>query len=122
MTNLLCPACERMGHVVGEKDRYPLARCSCGTLFLPDRDRFLFEYEGGSGCLYDYVAPDVSMRSLSLLVSAASPYRRRNTWLDMGFGRGELLRIAANEGWEVFGTELAEPSLRIGREAGWQVG
>ncbi len=117
---MICPGCGRPGSFVGVKDGYKFERCLCGTLYVPDRSPD-YDYVGGSGCVYDYVAPDVSMKSLTTLVQDLERFRQTSRWLDMGFGRGELLAICQENGWDSYGTELAQKSLEIGRAKGWHV-
>ena len=65
--------------------------------------------------------PAATETSLRGLVTGAEEYRQTGRWLDLGFGEGGLLTVAARLGWHCFGTELAEASLAYGRNAGWTV-
>ncbi len=55
--------------------------------------------------------PPHAVRSLERLVDAAEPWRSQGRWLDVGFGAGDLLDIAARRGWQTYGTEVSRPAL-----------
>jgi SAM-dependent methyltransferase len=55
----------------------------------------------------DIAVPDFILDQLRRLVRSLARYRTTGRWLDIGCGRGTLLRAAGAEGWEAVGTEIA---------------
>lgn len=59
--------------------------------------------------------------ALERVVRGAEPYRQTGRWLDVGYGEGALLSVAARHGWRCHGTEVAADVLGEGLERGWVV-
>jgi 2-polyprenyl-3-methyl-5-hydroxy-6-metoxy-1,4-benzoquinol methylase len=59
--------------------------------------------------------------ALARVVRGAAAFRQTGRWLDMGYGEGSLLAVAAADGWQCHGTEVGENVLEEGRSRGWTV-
>lgn len=68
-----------------------------------------------------FETPPVVAQSLKQQVASFAPYRSTGRILDIGFGEGGLLRIAEQQGWECYGTELSPQALAYGTKRGWIV-
>jgi SAM-dependent methyltransferase len=66
----------------------------------------------------DVPVPDFVLGQLRGLARSLARYRETNRWLDVGCGRGTLLRAAAAEGWEAVGTEIAPAIVEAVRARG----
>jgi len=88
-------------------------RCpACGLVTTP----WQFESEEELTAIYAqysyhsetaWEVPTATWHSLRSWVRRMEPFRRANRWLDVGCGAGALLRVAAEQGWRVQGTELS---------------
>jgi SAM-dependent methyltransferase len=120
-----CPACGFSGATpAGTKSGFALHRCEgCRALFVHP-----LPASAEAAALYvdAYVEappmPSVVATSLGRLVDGAEPWRSEGCWLDIGFGDGSLLEVAAARGWRPFGTEIARPALERARARGFTVG
>lgn len=122
---LSCPGCLETGAVpFGTKNGYPFSRCrACGTAFA-QRNGAAEEI----GELYDHYydcatfeMPAGSERALTSLVRSLARQRSTGKWLDVGYGEGGLLSIAARDGWSCHGVEVSPAALEHGRRRGWEV-
>ncbi len=68
-----------------------------------------------------FETPPVVEQSLGRQVASFASYRVTGRILDIGFGEGGLLRIAEQQGWQCYGTEVAPQALAYGAARGWQV-
>lgn len=126
MVTRRCPACDGEAWVsLGDEGVYRWVRCaSCRTAFTPTPvgDEALAavyrSYYSAGGV---EVASEPVQERLEEVVASWAPHRRTGRVLDVGFGGGDLLRMAATQGWECWGTELAEDALAAGTAEGWVV-
>jgi SAM-dependent methyltransferase len=115
--------CLSVGAVWGVKGGHRLWRCrGCGSVFADSRGTVdtdeLYEH------YYDrasFEVPEHVAAALRRVVLAAEPFRQSGRWLDMGFGEGALLDLAADAGWSCCGTEVSPRVLEQGRARGWTV-
>lgn len=107
-----CPAClarssETRGRVAG----FEIRSCRrCQTVFtsrLPDVVELADYYASFYEEERDVAVPAFILDQLAGLVRSLARYRTAGRWLDIGCGRGTLLRAAGAEGWEAVGTEVA---------------
>jgi SAM-dependent methyltransferase len=68
-----------------------------------------------------FLTPPTAVASLARLVASAEKFRRTGRWLDIGYGEGRLLEIAARRGWACYGVEVSERTLEHGQRRGWSV-
>jgi SAM-dependent methyltransferase len=68
-----------------------------------------------------FLTPPTAVASLERLIRSAEKFRRLGRWLDIGYGEGGLLEIAARRGWACYGVEVSERALEHGRRQGWAV-
>jgi SAM-dependent methyltransferase len=110
-----CAACDASGagRDLGVKDGFALRECgACRSLYVAT-----LPTDAAASALYAeaYREPEAppphAVRSLERLVDAAAPWRSPGRWLDVGFGAGDLLDIAAARGWQTFGAEVSRPAL-----------
>lgn len=120
-----CPACRTESIVeIGRKNEYLIRRCSsCKTFFtkVEDEDKEIKD-------LYDhyYDNADFELRpavklSLEKVFHSFEEFRQTGRLLDIGFGEGALLRVAAEHDWRCYGTELSPQALKYGANQGWTV-
>jgi 2-polyprenyl-3-methyl-5-hydroxy-6-metoxy-1,4-benzoquinol methylase len=120
-----CPACDNESRRRrGEKDGFQLSQCdSCHTLYvneLPTAEELAALYEVYYEDAQLSPPPFVSQR-LDVVVDHLAPHRELNRWLDVGFGAGLLLQAAKRGGWDVAGTEVANPAFEQMRDEGFEV-
>ncbi len=81
----------------------------------------------GAPDLYDthYLGPGrpsgATALALERVVRTAEPYRSTGRWLDIGFGDGALLCVAATHGWSAHGIEQATSALQHAAARGFSV-
>jgi 2-polyprenyl-3-methyl-5-hydroxy-6-metoxy-1,4-benzoquinol methylase len=89
-------------------------RCTnCGFVFAnrrPTPDELVAHYEGYSRAECDST---ITRARYEELLDEFAAFRRSGRILDMGCGVGSFLEVAAERGWEVFGTETTETALEI---------
>jgi SAM-dependent methyltransferase len=68
-----------------------------------------------------FFTPPTATASLRRLVLSAEKFRSTGRWLDVGYGEGGLLTIAAEHGWTCYGIEISGRALEHGRRQGWSV-
>jgi 2-polyprenyl-3-methyl-5-hydroxy-6-metoxy-1,4-benzoquinol methylase len=118
-----CPACRATRHAPwGVRGGYTWLACrACGSLFvepvqLEDIPRIYDAHYLGLG-----QPGGATALALERVVRAADPFRSTGRWLDIGFGDGSLLSVAAAHGWSPHGTEQATSALQHAAERGWVV-
>lgn len=119
-----CPACEaKNGKAKGAKNGFQIYQCfDCGTLFS-DRLPQIDESEDYDSYYTEanLEVPNFIYQRLHDLLSSFSLYRQTNRWLDIGFGAGALMKVAAELGWEVHGVEISKPAIEQARNLGFKV-
>jgi SAM-dependent methyltransferase len=119
-----CPGCRGTdSRSTGDVHGFRMHSCRCcRTVFtaqLPtsqeSTDYGAYYHEG------NLEVPDFVHRRLAELVSDFEADRRLNRWLDVGCGAGTLMRAAQAQGWDVVGTEVAEPAAEAMRASGLDV-
>lgn len=118
-----CPACqEPESDAVGAAGAFEIRSCRlCKTLFtssLPLPAASIEHYASFYGEARDVAIPDFVVHQLRALVRSLASYRSVGRWLDIGCGRGTLLRAAVAEGWEAVGTEIAPATVESMRAQG----
>jgi len=116
-----CPVCggtPRQLDGDAAKDAWICKRCKhsfIGTLPTDEELSAIYETYGYDGEAGRYSPPylDVIIRDLT---RSFAPYRKTNKLLDVGFGAGNLLRIAQDEGWHSHGVELSAAAVEYGNE------
>jgi SAM-dependent methyltransferase len=81
------------------------------TSRLPPVEESTQYYTSFYGEERDIPIPDFVLQRLRALVRSLTPYRETGNWLDIGCGRGTLLRAAVAEGWEAVGSEIAPATV-----------
>ncbi|HEX9204028.1 MAG TPA: hypothetical protein VF964_08705, partial [Vicinamibacteria bacterium] len=104
-----CPACRATRHAPwGVREGYTWLACrACGSLFvepaqLESIPRIYDTHYLGLG-----QPSGAAALALERVARAAGPFRSTGRWLDIGFGDGALLSVAAAHGWSPHGTEQA---------------
>lgn len=114
-----CPICGSLARGVGKKDGYEIARCTrCEHGFVvdppsPEALAEHYEYERGLQNVRRFVYP-----ILASVIRGFTPFRSTNRLLDVGFGAGAMLRVAAELGWEAHGIEIARSAIEAATAAG----
>jgi 2-polyprenyl-3-methyl-5-hydroxy-6-metoxy-1,4-benzoquinol methylase len=108
----------------GNKNQLELWKCMCcGMIFM--RQQVAAEaLEELYDHYYDsarFETPPVVAQSLARQIASFASYRVAGRILDIGFGEGGLLRIAEQQGWQCYGTEVSPQALAYGATRGWQV-
>jgi SAM-dependent methyltransferase len=88
------------------------------TSRLPSAEESAKYYASFYGEGRDIPVPDFVLDQLRNLARSLVGYRVVGRWLDIGCGRGTLLRAAGAEGWEAVGTEIAPASVDSMRAQG----
>src|SRR5688572_5249773 len=69
---------------------------------------------------YDTAGPDTVPPFLDRIIDAHirsfARFKKTGRLLDVGFGHGALLRLAAASGWEAHGIELSPAAVELGRK------
>jgi len=120
-----CTACGSVEvQAYGRKNAYALTRCSAcrsvglGEMPAPERVAQIYDqYYGAS----DFEAPPATLASLRGVVERFAGTRSSGRWLDVGFGEGALLEMAAESGWACHGVEVSPTAIDHGRDRGWVV-
>jgi len=120
----LCPGCgNREGRRAGSKNGFEILVCgSCKTIYT-DRLPASSETED-----YDHyysetnlTAPEFVNVIVAELIAGFEKYRTRGRLLDIGFGSGNLLHEAREQGWEVYGIEVSAPAFEQAKSRGFNV-
>ncbi len=113
-----------------ERDTFFYQRCSsCGFVFLnprPDEleiQRFYQdEYYGqGEKKFRSWIETPRTAFAWQRVQRVHKICRQPGRALDIGCGQGTFLKLLAGQGWDVYGTELAEETARRARQAGISV-
>lgn len=114
-----CPICATTARRVATKDGYDLARCGrCAHTFVmdppsPDELARHYEYARDPAAVPAFVYP-----ILRGVIRGFPRARSTGRLLDVGFGAGAMLRVAAELGWEAHGIEIARSAIDAVRAAG----
>jgi len=117
-----CPICRSVDiRDLGIANGYPFALCaSCGHSFtarVPTEDELRAIYDE-----YSYrpetleTMPPVIVRRNQEIVATFAPWRRSGRLLDVGFGAGIVLKVAADLGWQTFGIEVSRAAVELARK------
>lgn len=68
----------------------------------------------------DYLSP-ITVKRYHELLDQFEPFRKTNKLLDVGCGVGYFLEVARERGWEVYGTEFTDESMKINRDKGFNM-
>lgn len=119
-----CPACKSARRTsVGEKNCFSIYSCkACGTLFTghvpagaeqQDYDQYYSED--------NLRVPAFVRERLREILAGFDRYRETGNFLDIGFGAGTLLQVAAESNWHTHGIEVSKPAVEYARERGFDV-
>jgi 2-polyprenyl-3-methyl-5-hydroxy-6-metoxy-1,4-benzoquinol methylase len=119
-----CPACRADSRTTfGDQSSFRWLRCQrCQTLYVaktPSTNSLSSFYER----YYDdpLEVPSLAVKRLRDVVASFESSRSTGQLIDVGFGAGTLLSIAADRGWDCWGTEMSPPQVKMGRSQGWNV-
>ncbi|MCX7638982.1 MAG: class I SAM-dependent methyltransferase [Pyrinomonadaceae bacterium] len=119
-----CPSCgAKNGKIRGAKNNFQIRECSkCLTIFIGHLPR-LDESENYDSYYTEanLKVPEFIYKRLSDLVESFSSYRQTNRWLDIGFGAGALMQVAAELGWDVYGIEVSKSAVEQAKNLGFKV-
>ena len=118
-----CPACHRLKSTrIGTKNGFQMFRCKCGSIFTGNLP------EAGDGEDYDsyYSESNLStpmfIRSrLKEIIGSFQPFYKTGALLDIGFGAGDLLCVARDNGWNPCGVEVSLTACKHGENLGLDV-
>lgn len=68
----------------------------------------------------DFLSP-ITVKRYHELLDKFEPFRKTNKLLDVGCGVGYFLEVARERGWEVYGTEFTDESMRINSDKGFKM-
>lgn len=119
-----CPSCQSCeAKKLGNKNGFQISVCRhCQTLYtarLPNLDEA--ENYDNYYSEENLQVPEFIHRRLNEIFVDFSRYRQTNRWLDVGFGAGSILKIAAELDWEVFGVEVSKPAIEQARKRNFDV-
>jgi len=124
-----CPVCREVSfkRLRNCKDKSnPLWRkCkNCSTVYarmIPSAEELRKYYKDYYNSESPTVPPFIG-RKLSEVFTSLNSYRSElNSILDIGFGAGTFLDVAAKEGWKCSGSEYSPDSIKDGLTKGWTV-
>lgn len=123
-SDVLCRACKHpVSRTIGAKNGFDLHQCQkCGVLWAHAPDAPVIDEIYNS--YYDratFEIPPATANSLTALVDSLEPYRTTNRWLDIGYGEGALLKMAENNRWQCYGTEVSPGAIAYGETRKWTV-
>ncbi len=113
-TCILCKA-STVGSLIGY-EIHQLSKCqNCGFIFMsriPTEVELIDHYK-----LYSYagnsVVSSLTVQSYHDLLDQMEEFRKNNTIIDVGCGKGWFLIEARKRGWEVYGTEFSDEAVKI---------
>jgi len=119
-----CPACASVERrAVGEKNGFAFFDCrSCATLYTGE-----IPAEGQAEDYDEYYSesnlsvPEFVSQRVREIVGGFEAYRGSGRLLDIGFGAGTILKIAAELGWDVYGLEVSKPAVDQASREGFKV-
>ncbi len=101
-----------------------LMKCQgCEFVFMekiPSPEELDLHYGSYSYESAGYLSP-LTIKSYNNLLDEFEHYRKTNSILDVGCGRGWFLAQALKRGWKVYGTEYSKTAVRICQETGINV-
>lgn len=120
-SHLSCPLCESQEtKVLSEFERAFLNKCtSCNFIFSEQipTDQELEAYYASDYELTEFFSPITAKRYEDIL-DDFEHLRKTNKLLDIGVGNAFFAEIAIKRGWNVYGTELTDETLKIARQKG----
>lgn len=120
---LICHS-SQLKPLVGYYQKHELITCqSCGFVFMekiPSLSELSTHYSTYSYNDQGYLS-SLTRKSYQRLLDEFEKYRKTNTLLDVGCGRGWFLEEAKKRGWEVYGTEYSETAVNLCRAKGIQM-
>lgn len=125
-----CSACGgESARWLGEKNGYRLWKCCrCASIYTKpwagEQGHKSHEIKDLYDHYYDrarFEIHPVAATSYERLVASFTSYRSSGRWLDVGYGEGGLLEIAAQHGWVCHGVEISPAALQYGERRGWVV-
>jgi 2-polyprenyl-3-methyl-5-hydroxy-6-metoxy-1,4-benzoquinol methylase len=122
MTHDHCLVCSSDNiHLLKGYERHQLGRCKdCGFTFMlriPGCDEIEKHY---STYTYNnsFQLSQATIDSYNRLLNYFEKFRVNNNILDVGCGRGLILEIAGQRGWNVYGSESSDAAIKICEEKG----
>ena len=123
MRDRLCPACDGHGKTLGRKNGFEMFQCNrCRSLYtavIPPPVAAV-DYDEVYSTADTTVIPGFVHNRVREIVSSFSRFRHSNRFLDLGFGSGVFMQVAAAEGWNVSGTEVSRTAVENARRLGFQ--
>jgi 2-polyprenyl-3-methyl-5-hydroxy-6-metoxy-1,4-benzoquinol methylase len=122
MIHTLCILCHSSDiYNLSGYEKHQLSKCgTCGFVFMtriPTNDELESHYK-----LYSYASNSVvsplTINSYQLLLDEMEIYRKNNTIIDVGCGKGWFLLEARKRGWDVYGTEFSDEAIKVCKENG----
>lgn len=118
-----CPACHSgKRREIGTKNSFQIFQCACGSLYTGKLS------EDGFGEDYDayytennLTTPAFLRERLKEIIGSFQPFYKTGALLDIGFGAGDLLCVARENGWNACGIEVSAPAVEHARELGLDV-
>lgn len=123
MEKINCPICNNGNHsflfetvdIKSSKKRFKIVKCdNCGLLLTNPRPSFTEINELYPSDYYSYLPPKIKTRKKN-----SNLLNKR--FLDIGFGSGSLMIKKENEGFESFGVEISEKSIKNSKELGLNI-
>lgn len=106
-------------------EKHQMVKCNdCGFVFMlriPSHEDLVEHYKkysyGKVGAESNKLS-ELTIQSFNTLLDYFEKFKKNNTILDVGCGRGWMLEIAKKRGWNVYGTEFAPEALAICEKKG----
>lgn len=110
MKCIICNSVMTLYYTQGNDNRYRYFRCTdCGLVSLDPAvktDQKKYEKPSGAPASVRHKKAEIEKHQTSSFI--ASNIRERGRLLDIGCGRGRLLAISRDDGWEVTGIDISE--------------
>jgi len=119
-----CPACKSSNaELRGAKNGFEILVCrDCRSIYtghlpaITDAENY-DEYYTES----NLSVPDFVVERVREIIGGFSAYRQTNRLLDIGFGAGTILEVAAEDKWNAFGLEVSKPAIDQAKARGFEV-
>lgn len=122
MKNVKCTICSSEKISAYSRFRqFEMGKCSrCGHVFameIPTEEELQLYYSKYAYSGSTTISP-ITIKRFKEIIQSFEPFRKNNNLLDVGCGRGELLEVAKEMGWNVFGSEYSAEAIKILNEKG----
>jgi 2-polyprenyl-3-methyl-5-hydroxy-6-metoxy-1,4-benzoquinol methylase len=115
--SIKCDLCGSEEHqLLFVKEGFRHVRCAvCGMVFVNPRlaDHFDIQTVSGTGCMGEEIISNSQRKRFQKELSTFEPFRRLNSIMEIGAGRGWFLLEASRLGWDVWAVEVNADAVKF---------